>query len=302
MLDFSHIPKGYAGAADQQIFIGTNTSIVGASQQWLKPRGISMIQILCLGQGGNGGAGAIGATALGGTGGGSGAQSALLIPAAFIPDVLYIQAGAGGAGTAIASIVATRPHGATAASIPLPQDTFLIAGGAIGNAVTAGAVGTIATAILSGKGMATFLAGIAGGAAGAITGTAGAAVAANTTGLLVSGGGGGGGMSAAAAAAGGAAFTTAMTSGYTGAGGGTAGASAVNGGQGNNGVVDLSRLVFGGGGGGGAGFPAVTVSAPGTGGGGGFGCGGGGGGGGVTGQTIAVGGRGGAGLVIVNCW
>ena len=159
MLDFSHVPT--RGNADVQTFIGNQRTVTGGSQQWVKPRGISMVHILALGQGGNGASATAGATSAGGAGGGSGAQSTLLIPARMLPDILYVSAGAGGAGTAVASIVASRPNGATYNSIPLAQDTFLIAGGAIGNAVTAGAVGTAATAILSGKGIATFLAGLA---------------------------------------------------------------------------------------------------------------------------------------------
>ena len=304
MLDFSNIPT--KGAADVQTFIGNMTTVTGTTQVWTKPRGISMVHILCLGQGGKGNNATAGATSAGGVGGGSGAQSILLIPARLVPDILYVGAGAGGTGAAVASIVAARPCGATYNSIPLPQDTFLVAGGAIGNAGTAGAVGTIATAILSGRGWATFIAGIAGGALGAATGAAGGAVGANATGLMVSGGGGGGGMSAAAAFAGGAAFTTALPTGYVGHGtGGIAGTSGVAGGNGSSGaqITDQNNgWVLSGGGGGGTGFPTATASAGGNGGTGGFGCGGGGGGGAVTGQTAGVGGFGGAGLVIITSW
>ena len=145
MLDFSHIPTATKG--DVQYFIGNATTVTGCTQTWVKPRGINMVHILALGQGGNGVTATLGATSAGGAGGGSGAQSQLLIPASSLPDVLYIAGGAGGAGTAVATIVSSRPNGATYNSIPLAQDTFLIAGGAIGNAATAGAVGTIATAI-----------------------------------------------------------------------------------------------------------------------------------------------------------
>ena len=306
MLDFSHTPA--AGNANVQMFIGNQTTVTGATQIWTKPRGVSRVHILALGQGGNGVNSVVGATSAGGAGGGSGGQSQLLIPARFLPDVLYIAAGAGGAGTAVATIVAARPCGATYNSIPLAQDTFLIAGGAIGNAATAGAVGTVATAILSGKGWAQFLAGIAGGAGGAATGAAGTAVAANTTGLMVSGGGGGGGMSAAAAFAGGAAFTTALPTGFVGHGtGGAAGTSGVKGGVGSHGANfvmtgNIGGLILSGGGGGGTSFPVATISAPGDGGNGGYGCGGGGAGGAITGTTAGIGGRGGPGLVIIHAW
>ena len=303
MLDFTDTPS--AGNAIVQTFIGNMRTVTGTTMTWTKPRGISMVHILALGQGGNGVGSTAGATSAGGAGGGSGGQSQLLIPARMLPDILYIGAGAGGAGTAIATIVAARPHGATYNSIPLAQDTYLIAGGAIGNAATAGAVGTIATAILSGKGIANFLAGLAGGAGGAATGAAGVATAANTTGLMVSGGGGGGGMSAAAAFAGGAAFTTALPTGYVGhSTAGAAGTSGVAGNPGNNGAQFLANTgwVLSAGGGGGTSFPVATISACGNGGAGGYGCGGGGAGGAITATAAGVGGLGGAGLVIITAW
>lgn len=68
---------------------------------WNKPKGVRMIQITALGGGGgggSGGAGALGGNRSGGAGGGSGAFSKVIIPALFLPDVLYIKPGAGGVG------------------------------------------------------------------------------------------------------------------------------------------------------------------------------------------------------------
>jgi hypothetical protein len=299
MLDFQHLDDR---SELVQIFYGNMTTAIGLNQVWVKPRGIITVNILALGQGGNGTVGSVGATATGGVGGGSGGQSYLTIPARLIPDILYIGAGAGGTGTAVATIIAARAHGATAASIPLVQDTYLIANGAIGNAVTAGGLATVASCLLSGRGIAAFLGGFSGGNGGAVTPTAGTAVGAITTGLMVSGGGGGGGMSAAASTAGGAGFTTALQTGYAGATGGAAGTSGVAGGNGQNAINDITRMVFGGGAGGGSGFPTATASAGGSGGAGGYGCGGGGGGGAVTGQAAGAAGKGGQGLVIITCW
>jgi hypothetical protein len=302
MLDFSHIPTPFGGATDRQVFIGTMSTATGLSQTWVKPRGVSMVHILMLGAGGKGAAATAGATSAGGAGGGSGAQSSLLIPAHCLPDICFVGGGSGGSGTAVNSFFAARPHGATAASPPVASDIFLIAGGAIGNAVTVGATGTAATAILSGHGQAVFLAGIAGGAAGAATGAVGATVAAQTTGLFVSGGGGGAGMSAAAAFAGGPS-TTSFPSFLPTSLGGTAGTSGVAGGAGQSGISLMDgRFMFSGGGGGGTGFPVATASAGGNGGSGGYGCGGGGGGGAVTGQVAGLGGAGGSALIIVTAW
>lgn len=302
MRDVSHLPTSFAGAADRQVFVGTARAVASASMIWNKPLGISMVHILAVGQGGNGVAGVVGATAAGGAGGGSGGQSSLIIPAMFLPDQLYISAGAGGAGTAIQTIIAARPCGATFNSIPLAGDTFLWAGGAIGNAVTAGVIGTLAAGILGGRGQTTFLAGLAGGAGGAATPTVGTAAGANTTGLMVTSGGGGGGMSAAATTAGGAGGTTVLKTPHTIAAGGAGGSSGVAGGAGKNGYTALDDMIFTGAAGGGSGFPTATASPGGAGGAGGWGCGGGGGGAAVTGQAAGAAGLGGPGFVIITCW
>jgi hypothetical protein len=219
-----------------------------------------------------------------------------------LPDVLYFGGGVAGAGSVLTTMLAVKPYGATYNSAPIASDLVLAAPGAIGNAVTAGAAGSAAGCLLSGLGIATFLAGIAGGAAGAVTPTAGTAAAAAATGLLVQGGGGGGGMSAAAASAGGACTST-FPSFAPNSLGGAAGTSGVAGGNGGHGLWLPQRLrVSTGGGGGGAGFPVATTSAGGAGGNGGYGSGGGGGGGTITGLTPGVGGKGGAGIAIIISW
>lgn len=68
---------------------------------WNKPKGVRIVQITAVGGGGGGGAGAAGALGVnrsGGAGGGSGAFSKIIIPAIFLPDVLYVKPGAGGPG------------------------------------------------------------------------------------------------------------------------------------------------------------------------------------------------------------
>ena len=57
MLDFSHIPDQLT--YDRQVFIGNMKTAAGLTQTWVKPRGISMVYIFMLGQGGNGAAGAV---------------------------------------------------------------------------------------------------------------------------------------------------------------------------------------------------------------------------------------------------
>lgn len=301
MLDFTHTPPG--SKADIQIFLGQNTAVTQPlSLTWLKPRGVAMVHIFMLGCGGNGATGTVGATAVGGAGGGGGAQSTWIGAAAALPDVLYLGGGLRGAGTVLNSMVAVRPHGATYNSAPLATDLILVAPGAIGNAVTAGAAGTVAAAILSGLGTSSFLVGLAGGAAGAVTPTAGGAAAAGTTGILCQGGGGGGGMSATATSAGGV-CTSSFPSFAQNSPAGAGGTSGVAGRRGSPGLWAPRGLrISTGGGGGGSGFPTATASAGGPGGPGGYGSGGGGGGGGITGQTAALGGFGGQAIIIITAW
>ena len=91
--DLFHLPDN----ADHQQTFEYN----GTWQTWLKPLGITMVHLFALssGAGGGGGYSAGGATAAGGGGGGSGASTAsLLVPAAFLPDTLYINVSPGSAG------------------------------------------------------------------------------------------------------------------------------------------------------------------------------------------------------------
>ena len=77
---------------------------VGATLQifnWVKPRGITMVNITAIGAGGGGAAGVASTTenaGSGGSGGGSGAITRLTIPAIFISDNLEITVAAGGNG------------------------------------------------------------------------------------------------------------------------------------------------------------------------------------------------------------
>ena len=69
----------------------TNSTYVNYAT-WEKPRGIQMINFIIIGAGGAGGNGAVGAAGsmAGGGGGGSGGLTHLLIPAAFVPDILFL--------------------------------------------------------------------------------------------------------------------------------------------------------------------------------------------------------------------
>jgi hypothetical protein len=97
MLDFNHVLA--TPGADIQYFQGPATTTLLQWQVWRKPRGAKWIYLLGVGGAGGGSTGInSGTTSGGGAGGTSGAQSVVMIPAMFVPDVLYIQAGAGGQG------------------------------------------------------------------------------------------------------------------------------------------------------------------------------------------------------------
>lgn len=84
MLDYNNIPE----SPNSVIFHYT-----GAVQVFAKPKGCSMLYILAVG-GGSGGTN--GATALGGRGGGGGNVFVTILPAVFVPDIVYVSVGAGG--------------------------------------------------------------------------------------------------------------------------------------------------------------------------------------------------------------
>jgi hypothetical protein len=94
MLDLSHIPNSQQ---DVQIFYATSGS--NSWQTWQKPRKCNYVWIMCIGGGGGGGGGGT-TNNLSGGGGGSGAITRVLFNAFLLPDILYIQAGKGGAGSA----------------------------------------------------------------------------------------------------------------------------------------------------------------------------------------------------------
>jgi len=97
MLDVFNTPTPQ-GANYQEFYGG------GTVRDWVKPRGVSMVRMLLIGPGGGG---ANGTTAIGGAGGGSGAITSWIGPAIFIPDVLRVSIGAGGAANNTASATST---------------------------------------------------------------------------------------------------------------------------------------------------------------------------------------------------
>lgn len=321
MLDFNHIlnTPGY----DVQYFTGANNSSIGQWQTWKKPRGIKYVYMIAVGGGSSGGCGVnTAATSGGGAGGASGSQTALLIPAMFIPDSLYVSCGAGGrqpatlvsgaAGvTGISSVIGIAPNVVTA----VPEETLITAaaGNPTGSATTttggtagsAGAAMSIASAFLAGRGRFTGIAGNAGTAGGASTGIGGP-LTTPSTGICVTGGVGGGGTDGTNPRSGGPINEITGLTGFeyypqtlTGGSGAIGATPADNGKSGFQ--VRNQLLNYGGTGGGGASGTAGGIA--GAGGDGAPGCGGGGAGGStLTNPTLARPGNGGNGFVYIISW
>lgn len=316
MLDFV---QGVPARGKTDIFYPQGSSVARGVQIWNKPRNATMIHFLAVGGGGGGGAGFTRAAGTAGGGGGGGASSGIarfLVPAIFVPDILYIFVAVGGQGgrpgvssgngTAGAnSFIATCPPLTAGTLTPLPNlwlsSGVNVPGGGGGGAVgAAGAAGTVPTIAviqphhLYGNWVATVgLVGVAGGAHTGANGTAVTCWAAN----MFSPGAGGGGIATTVDFTGGAQTLTAR---YSVAGRAEMATTAIpggvaNGGNGNAGLKSITPFLNSGGSGGGT----DDNGQAGGGGTGGYGCGGGGGG---AGATAGNGGNGGDGIVIISSW
>lgn len=308
MLDLLNLPPS-TGSTDVQMFTSLATVTGIQWQTWRKPRGKTMCHIICIGGGGGGGGGFIRASGNGGGGGGGGSSgySRVTIPCFLLPDILYIQVGAGGqgqvsgggaAGSGLLSYVSIFHGGgsATVASntIALSGAALAVGGGtgtvaAAGGAGTAATIPTIGAMPLAGLGQFALIAGQAGIIGGAVD-TAGGAQSIPTTSCLCQGGWSGAGVNATDRAGG----TCATISGSLISESVPAGPAAGSY-DGSTGPM-LWKPFFSFGGGGGS---SSNANVGGAGGNGAYGSGGGGGGSGVSGGR---GGDGGGGLVIIICW
>ena len=308
MLDYSHLIDN--PNVNTQVFSGGLSSSL-RYVTWSKPRGVAWIYMLVIGGGGAGGGSANSVSAsFGGGGGGSGAMTSLMIPAMYVPDVLYVSAAnmaqpttIGTTGSAgVASIIMSEPP--VTGQLAPGQLIFLNAngggGGGGGNNIsggTAGAAGT--TTALSGQQLASK------GRYLAQTGNAGVNGVSTSVGYGLANptqGGGGGGKAGAAPVA------PAVLNPPTGLLGQEMFPSLFNNsldsnGSGGAGQLPKNFLVFTPGIGG-IGTNTTTVTPATWGGNGGIGCGGGGAGGADVslGQVNPRGGFGGPGLVLIASW
>lgn len=306
MLDLFHIPTSLGGA-DLQIFNTPSTVTNLQWNTWRKPRGKSMCNIICIGGGAGGGGGLTGTAASargGGGGGGSSAISKVTVPLNLLPDVLYVQVGAGGlgvgsgggvAGGGTLSYVAIFPNttasniiAVSGAAVPSGGVSGTAAGG--GNGQAGGTVAAIANMPLAGLGIYVFIAGQIGANGGAHTGGVGQSSSIPVTGNPTMGGAGGAGVTAADFAGGGiTAIAGSLLSEMRPA---LPAAGTFNG---SSGVISWKPFFsFCG-----CGGSSANATAGGAGGDGAYGSGGSGGGGGTTGGK---GGDGGCGIVIITSW
>jgi hypothetical protein len=238
---------------------------------WVKPQGCSFVWFTVIGAGGDG---AAGTTSAGGGGGGSGAVVNCLVPSFLIPDQLRVEVQAGGSGSSARTTIRYQQKSTTGYDL-------LNAG--------SGANATGATGASNGTGMsANFF--IALGVYQSTPGVTGASQGNNVTapsGVFTNSGAGGASTTSAAGG------TSATNYGYPTLSGGVG----TTGGNGKDGVSNLSNLIVSQGGSGGGGS---TTAAGGSGGKGEFGSGG--GGGGICTSGTSVAGKGGDGLAIIISW
>jgi hypothetical protein len=320
--DLGHLVNNFSG--DVQVFFTDNNNPASGSQKWVKPSGASMCYMVVITGGGGGGGGRTRTSTNPGGGGGGGASGNIakyLVPAIFIPDVLWVLVGSGGAGGAangngtigLATDISYSAGISAISAIPniiLSSAGNNMAAATAGGTAAAGAGGTLGAVINAGNigaaaanSIFSVLAGGAGTAGGVQTGAVGVDVTAVWNTVALSGGAGGAGVNTVNTGfAGGnivlqsaldfADGTMTPASNYI--AGGVAGSSTAAG-DGNAGVQLWKPFYMTGGSGGGSSDGGIG----GNGGNGGIGCGGGGGGAGTTGGR---GGNGGNGFAIIISW
>lgn len=244
----------------------------GSTRDWVKPRGASMVRFMLIGAGSGGGNGG---STTGGGGGGSGAITSWIGPAIFIPDMLQITVGKGGA---------AGVAGGTTSVVYLANDgtgyTLLTANGGTAATGTQGSGGAAtANNYFGASGIFNSVAG-QDGAVGGGTGAGGSVTASATT--FLSGGAGGAGANITNG-------TVTPNYGYPASVATPGGAN-----KGQDGYFFIQPIPVGRGGAGGG----STTSSGGVGGVGGLGC----GGGGAGEDSLTGGGLGGDGAVFIWAW
>ena len=263
---------------DTQIF-----STAGGSTSWQKPNGAKLVTIQLLGGGGGGGSGRKDSTGgvdrSGGAGGGGGGYLHVCVPAAALPDTVFVSVGAGGDG------------GGAQTGTPADGNSGSQGGSTIfGNFIALGGAGGAGGSTTSRTGGLGTLSANNGGIGSVSSGGAGLPT---TTASSFSPGGAGG--------AGGGGVNSSGTAGGGNGGGRSSILGLPGGGAGNNGNDNTNAIngIFAVGSGGGGGAASVSGTAA-SGGNGGFPSSGGGGGGATqNGPASGAGGRGGDGIAVI---
>lgn len=300
--------------SDVQVFCGALTLANGTQvQSWVKPRGVTTVTIQGCG-GGAGGGGAhgnvAGAARGGGGGGGSSCFTTSTYIASFLPNVLYVICGTGGAGGAGSTANGAASDGAVGIVSRVEfdprttnQDIIWQSGntaptaGAKGTAATGGAAGSAGGVITAsnipfgGPGNFYCQAGAGGNSGGSQAGAIGGAITILSNGNGICMGAPGGAGTTSADFAGG--LITAVASLFLSDIRPQGAAAGSNNGSGGPQLLAPFFSFCGLGGG------SSNTGVGGHGGPGAYGAGGGGGGAGTTGGT---GGRGGPGIVIITAW
>lgn len=277
---------------------GTSEYATSGWQSWVRPKNASFVMLVCIGGGGAGGRGNTNVASTnrgGGGGGGSGAISTLLIPAALLPHVLYLSAGAQGiylsgsaqGGWGGVSAIADSPNPQSDLNLILKAD------GGTGGTSSTGATGGVGGAggIVYGGGLYTALGSFSSkvgqtGGQGGSSATPGTSITFGATGLPITSGAGGGSVSS----------SNVSTTGGSINGAGRA-PTLVGGAVSSDGVAGvLYEMPFASLGGSGAGGNSAGGNVGGNAA---LGSGGGGGSGGTLG---GFGGNGGPGAIVILCW
>lgn len=300
MQDFLHIPNSKDNI---QTFYATGS--IGW-EIWSRPSNAKFISIFCLGGGAGGGAGYSNSSNLNtSSGGGAGASSGYtraIYPVSILPDILYVQVGAEGAGGLPGATTGSNGTAGGNSFVSLAPSTAAVnllaaantnaPGGGSGGSTASGNAGTVPTIWVLTASPFTVL-GIVQPVVGLVgvggTLSAGTSSTALNTNFISQGAGGGGKTTNTVAHAGGSVNAAPILLVNT-VNGGIAG-----GGNGNSGYGLFAPICSTGGAGGGG-----NITAGGIGGRGGDGWYGAGGGGGGAGQTGGRGGKGGDGLVIIT--
>lgn len=181
---------------------GHTTAVsTGDWQPWVKPRNCSWVFMMAVGGGGGGAAGqsgAAGSNRQAGGGGGGGSVSKIWIPGDFLPDVIYIFCGRGGAGGTPSLGAGTTGQNTfvsmTANSTNIADLILSANGGANGTAAGGAGGAAIALNTLIGQHLGMIITAAGGsGTSGGGAGAPGVNLVFGTSGIIITGGTAGGG-------------------------------------------------------------------------------------------------------------